>query len=178
MSLYCFQVGRSVRVSPVPAPGRLAFVSSGAFLPSSGIAAADALCQSEATTAGRSGVFRAVLATTSASPASRFDLTGPPWVRVDGIRVAPTAAAFFQSATWDSAPNVTPFGDYAEFAIAVGGSSLTQPGAAADTCSDWSSSEGNIAAGRAVGTGPGVFFYELPAFLICGGYVNIACLED
>ena len=64
------------------------------FLPPSGIAAADALCTSEATAAGLPGTYRAFLATKQASAMSRFDLGGAPWVRVDGVVLATTASDF------------------------------------------------------------------------------------
>jgi hypothetical protein len=176
--IYCFEVGRTVRIAPTPAEGRLAFVTRAGFATGSGSAAADALCQSEAVAAQRSGSFKAVIATTEASPASRFDLGGPPWVRVDGIRLAPTAAAFFSAAQWDSAPNVTLRGEHAQYLIVSGGSSLNQPGVAADTCSNWSSRVGSVISGRAVGTAARTFFYEGLISLDCGAPAPLACLEE
>jgi hypothetical protein len=143
-----------------------------------GIAAADALCQSEAAAAERSGSFKAVVASTDASPASRFDLSGPPWVRADGIRLAPTAAAFFESEQWDSAPNVTLGGAYVEYAILAGGSSLNQPGTAGNTCSNWNSRVGSVLGGQAGGTDPGTFFYEGLFTMDCATPASVACLEE
>ena len=50
------------------------------------LAGADALCADEAAAAGLGGKFLALLATSTASAASRFaDLDGAVWVRLDGV---------------------------------------------------------------------------------------------
>jgi len=89
--LYCFGVGHTLPVSIVPVTGRKAFISTN-WAPGAGLASADARCQTDAMTAGFTGTFRAMLATSTASGASRF-IDGLPWVRQDGIPIAPTAAA-------------------------------------------------------------------------------------
>lgn len=70
-------------------PGRLVFVTdawrSGNV---GGLAAADALCQSEAGAAGRPGTFLAWLSAGAVTPATRFTRGSSPWVRADGTVVA------------------------------------------------------------------------------------------
>jgi hypothetical protein len=61
------------------------------WTPGGGLASADLQCQNEAKAAGLAGTFLALLATDSASAASRLDTTGAPWVRVDGVPVVASA---------------------------------------------------------------------------------------
>ncbi|MET0343915.1 MAG: hypothetical protein ABW252_23070, partial [Polyangiales bacterium] len=82
--LFCFGVANQAEVVEPPQNGRLAFVSRAAWTPAGGLAGADALCQTEARDAGKVGTFRALLATPTATAASRFDARGARWVRADG----------------------------------------------------------------------------------------------
>jgi hypothetical protein len=77
----------------VPEAGRLAFVPEAPGLPGGGLAAADALCQAEANAESLLGTFKALLGTEQATAASRFNLNGAPWVRVDGVPWVSSAAA-------------------------------------------------------------------------------------
>jgi hypothetical protein len=92
--LICLETGRSRQVAVERTTGRLAFVSTQVWAPS-GVAAADAVCQADADQAGVAGSYLAVLSTSILPAASRFDLTGAPWVRADGAELAPTAAQLF-----------------------------------------------------------------------------------
>jgi hypothetical protein len=60
------------------------------FAPGGGIAAADAICASDASAAGLSGNFLALVSVTGQSVTSRFAATpmGTQWVRPDGVMVA------------------------------------------------------------------------------------------
>lgn len=99
--LYCFGTGGDHPVlPPAPTSGRLAFLSTASFFPGGGLAAADALCNAEAAGAGKSGSFRAALPVTTATTTSRFDLTGAPWVRADGVALTETAADMFAAPFW------------------------------------------------------------------------------
>ena len=95
----CLQIGL---VTPVivtaPSTGRFAFISSETWVPA-GLASADAVCQLDAQQAGLRGTFLAALPTSTASPASRFDLSGPAWTRTDGVALGPTAISLFDAAT-------------------------------------------------------------------------------
>jgi cell division septation protein DedD len=88
--LYCLQIDHSgADLLPPPTSGKIAFVSTKTFLPGPGVgvAGADTLCASNATSAGLTGTFKALLATTTASAASRVALA-PLYVRPDGIPIA------------------------------------------------------------------------------------------
>ncbi|HEY8073556.1 MAG TPA: hypothetical protein VIF62_05595, partial [Labilithrix sp.] len=91
--LYCFQTDFSKALAPLPPPaGRVAFVTAGKFDTSTGLTGADTLCQGEAVLASLAGTFKAFLATSAASAVSRFDTSGTPWSRPDGVRVVAVAA--------------------------------------------------------------------------------------
>jgi hypothetical protein len=137
--LYCFGTSYQAPIRITPAPGRFAFLSEGNIAPSSGIAGADALCTQEATAAGLPGSYRAFLATSSVSALSRFDLTGPPWVRVDGIPVVASAADLATRPLTSISVRAT--GTYLGRGFVWTGISTdpSSPSTAALTCRDWSS---------------------------------------
>jgi hypothetical protein len=87
--IYCFGTDLDRPVPVGRSQGRLAFVSSGTFSVSGGVAAADALCQQEAVTYKGNGLpvgtYLALLSTTSRFAADRFSDLDKPWVRVDGL---------------------------------------------------------------------------------------------
>src|SRR5262249_36195496 len=87
--LYCFRTDTTAAVAPVPVPGRRIFVSSAAFTPGGGIAAADVQCQNDAKNAGITNfsAFFALLSTSGASAVSRLNPAGPPWKRPDEVQV-------------------------------------------------------------------------------------------
>ncbi|MGH7925108.1 MAG: hypothetical protein ACREQH_11030 [Candidatus Binatus sp.] len=118
-------------------------MSAGNFDPSTGLASADTLCQTEATNAGLTNpsTFLALLSTSTASAASRFDLSmgSMPFVRQDGIKIAdaPTLAAgsALDSGIWQHAD-----GSYfSGFDPTVWTGSATPNAMSANTCSDWTS---------------------------------------
>jgi hypothetical protein len=146
--LYCFQIDLDVPLEITPATGRKAFVSSGTFLPSTGIATADGLCASDAASAGLAGTFLALLPT-STPAADRFDATGPGWIRVDGVPLAESATDFLAGSS--SAPlDLEVDGSLASSVYVQTGLRLhsafavTDPG---DTCDVWT----NPASGSVVG---------------------------
>lgn len=140
--LYCFQVDHDDPLEIERVPGRLAFLSLGEFEPITGIVAADVLCQDEADAAGFEGQFSALLSLGDASAASRFDLGGDAWVRLDGIPILEQAGDL---ATADLllAPISFHADDSPVFNVLTwtGGAS---PGseANAQTCSSWTAGAG------------------------------------
>jgi hypothetical protein len=85
-ALYCFGIDGTQAVTTPAATGRLAFVSESSMaLSTTGIAAADEICQTEATAAALSGTYKALLAQVGKSAASRFVASRAPWVRIDGV---------------------------------------------------------------------------------------------
>jgi hypothetical protein len=82
-SLYCLGTDRSRPVAPEqPDAGRLAFLSSPYSVTTGGVPAANAHCQREASDAGLSGTFFALLGTTTRT--LRQGLSGV-WYRLDGV---------------------------------------------------------------------------------------------
>lgn len=147
--LYCFEVGNTMAVTSVPVSGRLLFLSAGEFAPDSGIAAADALCNAEATTAGTEGTFVALLATSGTAIRDRVTLTSDAWVRPDGVQVA-TASEFLDTA-FTAPPNVTLAGSYEAGATVWTGADGVSA-IATETCGDWTDSGGTGAFGAAQST--------------------------
>jgi hypothetical protein len=142
--LYCLGVNWTATVAAPAAPtARRAFVTNAPWIPSGGLAGADALCASEASAAGLTGTYRALLATTGATAASRFSTTGTPWARVDNVLLASTAAGFLGSAAagpptfWDAALNVTAAGTY-RFDRTWAGAASVQTAGTGTSCSGWS----------------------------------------
>ena len=141
--LYCFGIDRTAFVSPDGATtGRRAFTTSPFWHPGLGVASADALCQSDATTAGLPGTYKALLATNGASAASRFSATGAPWVRADGIPLTALASGFFSASLLNVSPNITATGAeyFANQSLWSGARTMTTPGTSDTTCGNWLSS--------------------------------------
>jgi hypothetical protein len=97
--LICLETARSTPVSPPQETGRIAFETTASWYPNGssggGLSGADTYCAMQATAAGLQGTFLAMLATNTATAASRFDLAGPPWRRVDGVLLTQTAGDLF-----------------------------------------------------------------------------------
>ena len=186
--LYCFGIDYQAQVSVTPAVGRRAFMSVAQWIPGGGIAAADALCQSEASTAKLPGTYKALLAPTGATAASRFAY-GPntlPWVRSDGILVAPTANAFFTTTLFDASPNISADGlVYGINGVWSGAATPMTAGADATNCSNWLSSSpsqigtAGLATNSLTTSVQGGFFNEYPSSNPCSAtWMNLACLQD
>jgi hypothetical protein len=164
--LYCFGVNNNVPVTVTPVTGRIAFLTRAAWIPSNGLAAADALCQAEAIAAGVGNTltFKALLADVGHSAASRFNSSSGslPWVRPDGVAVTPTAAALFSADFLDtaiaqSADGLQYFGGYD---VWTGASDPTAAGTTETTCNNWASSSDTSYAmtGMSGSTYKGYFF--------------------
>jgi hypothetical protein len=142
--LYCFQIDHTgVNLVPAPTSGKVAFVSTKNFAPGIGvgIAGADTRCATDAANAGLSGTFKALLATTMATAASRVTLA-PLYVRPDGIPIATgttiAAGSALDSGIWQRADGtyVPSAGDL----TFTGAASPSALGTNSSTCSDWTSS--------------------------------------
>jgi hypothetical protein len=137
MSLYCFGIDHAEPLRlPDAVIGKRVFVSD-AWTPGGGLGNADAQCQTEAQQAGFAGSYKAVLATTSQSAASRFVLSNGPVVSVDGLVVATTVQAFM-SDQLETSPNVTALGVSTNTEVWTGATTPTQTSNSM-TCSDWAS---------------------------------------
>jgi hypothetical protein len=152
--LYCVQTTEHVAVSPAPVQGRVAFVTSSSWSPGGGLASADRRCQTDAAQAGLSGTFLALLSTSVASAASRFSLTGSPWVRPDGV------AAFSQALDLGTFTTIAPIVVAADgvthlgnVSVFNGSTATTLAGTTATTCNDWTNPDAGLSAATVSRTG-------------------------
>ena len=127
------------------------------------------------------GTYQALLATTTASASSRFNLSGLPWARTDGVLIAATAADFFSTtALWDSAPNTAAngganFGNYGSWG---GATSPTAPATAATSCASWTSTTGNGSGGRTGFSRMADLFARAPTNACNVGHMRLTCLQE
>jgi cysteine-rich repeat protein len=178
--LYCLQRDFNSILRVTPTPGRRAFVSADPWVPSGGLAGADAVCQSDAQSAGLTGTFRALLATSSASAASRFSTSGTPWVRLDGIPIVTTptdlAAAQF----------IAPLQLTSQFVYLIndggwsGSASPQMAGTLASTCNDWqSSSNGSTGTAGRVQFSSFATAFAFDSSVTCDApFTHLYCLEQ
>jgi len=160
--LYCFGIDNKSVVAVKPAVGRIAFCARDAWISGGGVASADQKCMDEAQQAGLSGTFKALLATEGASAASRFNVSGQPWVRRDGVAIASTSTELFSADFLNSPINQTAdgleyFGGYGVWGGAI---DPTTAGTSETTCNNWASSSGanTGVGGRAASTAQQRFF--------------------
>ncbi len=194
--LCCFGVDATRALDP-PA-GRRASLSS-STTPGGGVAARDAVCAADAAAAGLAGSFRALVATSTASAASRFDLRGLPWVLVDGVAIV-SAGADVVNGNLVAPIAVGADGAYSvETRVWTGGRSPSSLGTEGATCADWSdaSTTGNGVFGFPDGTEgvapacrmlSGFFSVETSqcspgaagctATMPCDGVAPVYCLEE
>jgi hypothetical protein len=183
-SIACFGTDFTNPVSVSPASGRHAFIPSVTWVPSGGIAGADALCQSTAQTAGLANPanFKAALATTTTSIASRFNLSGANWVRVDGVPLA-ASTTDFMAGNLIAPPYTDEHGQPSKYGAYLGAANGTGAVAAStgDTCNDWST---NATASNALVLYPGFGRpgesnpFDSFSYASCGVAVSVFCLEN
>lgn len=173
--LYCFQIDHASPVSPEAVTGRRAFLSS-PFSPGGGLAAADATCAADASAAGLAGTYRALLASGGTAAASRFDGTGLPWVRLDGVPLAETAAELLSGAV-DTTLNVRADASYVADWVWTGAASPGEPGTPASTCSDWTNGTGG-ATGTRGRSSETTSFFEAVGSPACNASYSVYCLEE
>jgi hypothetical protein len=145
--LYCFDTSHTNPLVIPPVDGRIAFISKFDFDPSTGVSGADAECQSEATTAGFASpnTFLALISTTTASAATRFDLSmgSKPFVRPDGVKIAdaPTIATggVLDSGIWQYSDGTYFTNPGRNLTAWIGSTAPNVNGTLAQTCNDWSS---------------------------------------
>ena len=186
--LYCLGIDRRAQVAVIPSQGRHAFMTRRTWTPDpiQGIYSADALCQSEASAAGLTGVYLALLTPTNSAAAWRFDTTGLPWIRTDGIRITQSASEFFTTGLFDVPPNLSADGTY-EFSyevVWIGTGSNGNPNTVVtdgtSNCSNWQSTIGSAGAGRAGDTATSQFFNFVPSGPYgeqCNAALNLVCLQ-
>jgi hypothetical protein len=180
LPLYCFGVDLDVPVTLPARTGRRAFVSASMFTLGGGssLGSADTLCQSDADAHTLGGTFRALLATSTSSPASRFAETGV-FVRLDGVPLAASAAAFFDGnidAPISTAVDGSYVLAYPWTGVPVGATSLRVAGDIDTTCMDWTDPSGAVARG---GTNVGAhsLAYTFANSFSCSVTTPVYCLE-
>jgi hypothetical protein len=180
--LYCLGIDRAAVVQVIAPPARrIAFVTTSTWTPGGGIPSADTLCQTEAAGAGLMGSYRALLATSGASAASRFNTSGSPWGRVDGAMLTATASATFSATFWDTSPAVTADGSQYLGNVAVWGGalSLAAAGTMATTCNNWTSSAGMAGIGGRSGYSWVQGFFALDIANSCNAtFIRLACFQQ
>ena len=180
--LYCFGVDNNARVKVAPTVGRIAFLTRESWVSGGGVAAADQLCQNEATQAGLSGTFKAMLATDGASAESRFNLDGFPWVRPDGVVIAATGAELFRSDYIDSAiyQSADGLSYYANYGVWTGAIDPTTAGTSDTTCKNWTDSgdENTAISGRSGFTAQKKFFAFDSDKQCSATAIHLYCLQD
>ncbi len=182
----CFGTDFTVPVAVTPPPGRHVFASSGSFDAAGGLLAADAFCQAAAATAGLANAthFLAALSTTTASAASRFNLSGAPWVRTDGVLVATTTANFMAGMLL-APPSTDENGTLQLNRTWLGsaGGLATRAANGNESCNDWSANSASTTAviyEPPVGAGTNAFtaFGTAPEACNFMGTPSLMCLEN
>jgi hypothetical protein len=113
----------------------------------------------------------------TASAASRFDASGPPWVRVDGIPVAASGRTIFDGV--EAPLNVLLNGDYVAGSVATGGDTPTQPTVLSKNCDNWTlSSSARFAHGEAQGVPDWFSNPLLPTVVMCSQPNRLYCLQQ
>ena len=176
--LYCFDTSHIAPLGITPVTGRIGFVSTGTFDPSTGIAAADAICQSEAAAAAlpNATTFLSLLSTSTASAASRFNVSAgsEPFVRPDGIEIAaaPTlAAGTLDSGIWQNAD-----GTYVTAGTTLAWTGSTNPSTlGSHTCNNWITKSASITG--SVGDSSRTDFWFNDGATACSGSSVVYCLE-
>jgi hypothetical protein len=145
LPMYCFGIDRSVVVSrPAPMSGRRIFVSTD-WQPGAGLASADARCAADATAAGLTGTFSALLATVSAPATSRFTSPAGPIVRPDGLLVAPDLAAL-GSGLLETSPSLTASGQLYLGEVWAGAAAANVVATGSGGCNDWLANSATVRA--------------------------------
>ena len=188
--LYCMGADRKASITATRSRGRLAFTTAGTFVPQAGgLDAADALCQSEASTAGlpNAGAFHALLSTTTTPALSRFQVlaSDEPWIRVgDGQPLTPRESDMRDSqlATLTVAPNVTAMKTRlgnVEIWTGAPRPTAVSPNTAA-SCDDWKDPQVTKSSGGfAFDTGiVQIWFGGNPNTLACNVGRRLVCLEN
>jgi hypothetical protein len=177
----------SIQTEPLDEPaaeGRLAFVSAGRFDPSSGLAGADSICATEAASASLAGSFKALLATSTASALSRFDLSGDPWVRVDGMPWVRQPGDLADESAIPTALNVQADGTYVssraqDDRFVITGGRANQTPDADRLCNDWTLGELSETVDMLMGSPQGAYENGMSC---CSGPClfprRIYCLEE
>ena len=182
----CFENDAGMAAVPapvVPAGGRHAFLSTTLWTPGGGVAAADAVCQADASAAGlaNSTNYRALLTTSvAATDPSRISLAGQPWYRLDGAQLVATAPDLADSSGDKllTPINVNSAGAYqssvqvwAGSGVAVSSTDMTM------NCNSWGSSSDGLTALTGEADLAGRFWWVSGNSLSCATPRSLYCFE-
>ncbi len=172
--IYCAMRRSSRLMATAPHPGRLLFVSRGEANSAGGVAAADALCQSERPASRVDATFRALLARPGVLAAQALELSAS-YVRPDGqllgtgleltggrVRTGPWQFADGELVPWRTA------------VLTGSGTSPETSGTLDTTCLDWSSTEGDLIFGRPISA----YQWWSDSSSGCGGQFHLYCVEQ
>jgi hypothetical protein len=148
LRLYCFRSDLTGDMKPLALPGRRVFVTASGWSPSGGIVGADTFCRADAAAAGlataSTNTFIALLATSTASAASRLTTGGSPWKRVDDVFV------FYSPNDFTAGKLLAPFGliakgtQYGSFLYWSGAMGPRDASPVGLSCQDWSTSVASV----------------------------------
>jgi len=176
--LYCLGADNTATVAPPAQPtGRILFVSSGDWGPLlGGVVIADGMCTTEAASATLPGTYKAVLATTGATAASRFTTRGAPVIRPDNVIVATTESDLFADTQVTQARvERTAAGTVVQTTqIWTGATSPLAAGTDTSTCTNWGVQTGNGAIGYA---GFPLQLYSADTDM-CSSTQRVLCLQE
>ena len=169
-ALYCLGIDHNTPLTFAPAAGRRMFLST-PWIPSGGLAGADAHCASDAAAANVTGTFQALLATSTASAGSRFAPGN--WVRLDGVSVGDMTTG-----PLTAPPLLSSTGAYTASSYAWTGAALPTAVAlgAAYTCQDWTAAAGSLVDVGTPDTSAAGFFFGSQA-TCASTLVSLYCLE-
>ena len=179
--LLCLETAYRADVAPSapPANARLVFVTRGTFDPASGVDGADALCESEAAT-HLPGTYRAILATTTSSQASRFTARPDPIYRPDGTYLSANLGAFFTNGAFPLATVSTDAQNgEVESLVALGAGdanalSMTTTSCWSDPGGSWSTTNANAHLGASMNRTQ----WMTAAFFPCTWPVHVRCMQE
>lgn len=180
-SIFCFGVDLSAPVTLPKVAGRYAFLTKTAWNPATGIASADALCNTEARAGALPGNYLAFLATTTMPAASRFDLDGGNWIRPppDGLPIAASPLAL-SIGTIETTITVASDGTYLIGDVWTGAAhpsgTPNTPGNSQSTCADWS--DAGAVGERGIANHVTTEFFESEYNEPCTDAHPIYCLQE
>lgn len=179
--LYCFQIDYDSPVDASFPPSRKAFVTSAAVRPDMGRDAFDARCAQDAENAGLDGTFLAFVSTNSQSAASRFDLTGPTYARVDGVPIVSQAADLATAATLETPINLHANGSMVgapNRLVFTGSASPSMTSTGATSCANWSTTNYDNLAQIGDPGSYGTNWWNDRTDWHCNTFLKVYCLEQ
>ena len=145
-------------------------VTVGSLAASSGAAAADTLCASEATSAGLGGTFLAFLANTATAIESRFP-AGAGWSRPDGVTVTTDLSTF------DAAIDTSAAGAYRPVDIVwIGAPDPATVATNATSCSNWTTASAGASGDVGYSSRSGTATYAAGG-TSCNGPNHLYCFQ-